>query len=247
MITKIFTFGCSFTKDNYQQTWADLLAERYCLQLLNRAERGCGANYISKRVLTSDDIDGRDSVVVIMWPCADRYDLWVDSTTPHLLDDVDTASWPDGKKPMLVDLQGGRKRIDGFILNGSVPRGYKNYHYKFFYSPYQAVHDWYANIIQTQLYLKSIGVPMLMVSAWPLVCPLQYHIDDFKIEKSIFDKIDRTLFAEISQDLGFFNYCRQQNLEFLNDHYPATSAHENFSKNFLYAPFENIINQAIKK
>jgi hypothetical protein len=38
----IFTFGCSFTKDNYQQTWADILAGSNNLNLINCAERGAG-------------------------------------------------------------------------------------------------------------------------------------------------------------------------------------------------------------
>ena len=70
---KLFTFGCSFTKDNYQDTWADLLAQDLNLELHNHAERGAGADYVSKRILTSDI--GVDDLVVVMWPSADRYDL----------------------------------------------------------------------------------------------------------------------------------------------------------------------------
>jgi hypothetical protein len=214
MIKKLFTFGCSFTRDNYQKTWADLLAEKFDLELHNYAERGCGANYISKRVLTSNNMDHRDSVAVVMWPCADRFDLWVDDTVPHLLNDIDKASWPNGKSPMFVDLNGYCSKSRGYILNGSIPRGYKHYYFKYFYSPYQTVHDWYTSIIQTQLYFKSMRIKCIMVSAWPLTCPLQYHIGQFDVDKNIFDKIDLDMFIDTSLNLGFYNYCKLNNLEF---------------------------------
>ena len=130
---KLFTFGCSFTKDNYHDTWADLLAQDLNLELHNHAERGAGADYVSKRILTSDI--GVDDLVVIMWPSADRYDLWADQTTPHLLQDYVHASWPDGTQPQLVDLHGQARLDQGYILNGSVPRGYKHKYFKYFYSP----------------------------------------------------------------------------------------------------------------
>lgn len=241
MIDKLFTFGCSFTRDNYQQTWADLLAAKYNLRLTNQAERGCGADYISKRIMISDGMDPADSLIVIMWPCADRFDLWADSTVPHLLDDVVYASWPDGTTPMLVDLYGNRNQNHGYILNGSIPRGFKHYYYKYFYSCYQAVHDWYGWIIQTQLYLKSKGYRFLMMSGWPLLNPLQYHLDQYKQEKKIFDNIDLQTFAGPALHLGFYQWCKQQKLDFFDTHHPATAAHAQWLESFIYAPVEKLL------
>lgn len=234
MITELYTFGCSFTRDNYQHTWADLVADRFGLNLHNRAERGAGASFISKRVLTSDDMDPKNSLIMIMWPCADRFDLWADATAPHLVNDQIQASWPDGTQPMLVDLQGRRRHDQGWILNGSVPRGYKHHYYKYFYTPYQAVHDWYCNIILTQLYLKSKNFATAMMSAFGLLYPLQYHHGRCQVESRLFDTIDLDQFVGPSLDLGFLPWCASNHLPFLNLHYPATIAHERWLDTFVY-------------
>lgn len=220
---RLFTFGCSYTLDNYQDTWADILAHDYNFELHNLAERGAGADYVTKRLLTSDIVS--EDLVIIMWPSADRFDLWADKTTPHLLQDYVHASWPDGVQPTLVDLQGQRRLDYGYILNGSVPRGYKHNYFKYFYSPYQSVHDWYVSIITAQLYLKSIGAKYLMTSAFPITCPISYHHDKFKIEPSIFEKIDLTCFVDIA---GFYTWAKNGNKPFLNSHYPGTQAHKEY-------------------
>jgi hypothetical protein len=149
-ITKLYTFGCSWTKDNYQETWANLCAQEYGLELSNFAERGAGASFVVNRILTTK-IDPTDTVIAIMWPTADRFDLWADQTTPHLLQDKQYASWPDGTGPKFVDYYGNHSDSKGFNLSGEWPRGYKRHYYKYFYSAQQAVHSWYTNIIMDQV------------------------------------------------------------------------------------------------
>jgi len=241
MIKSLYTFGCSFTRDNYQPTWADLVADHYDLELHNRAERGCGSSYITKRLLISQDIDADNSLVAIMWPCADRYDLWADSTTPHLVDEYDLASWPDGKSPQLVDLHGNRRLDQGFILNGSVPRGYKHYYYKYFYSAYQAVHDWYVDIITAQLYLDQIKVPYIMMSAFPITNPLQYHIDKYEQESQLLDLVRFDRFVDRSFDLGFYHWCKGQNFSWLDQNHPKTEAHQRYINEFVIPKIDLII------
>lgn len=233
MFDKLYTFGCSFTKDNYQSTWANIVAEEFDAVLDNRAERGCGSNYIIKRLLISRDIDPRNSLVAIMWPCADRYDLWADVTTPHLLGDYTTASWPDGKSPKLVDLRGQQRLDQGFILNGSVPRGYKHYYYKYFYTAYDTVHRWYTDVITAQLFLNKLNIRYIMMSTFPLIKPLQYHIDDYAVETEIFQEIDQTKFVLQSDTQGFYQWCRQQNVTWLDRHHPTTEAHKKYSQQFI--------------
>ena len=240
MIKKLYTFGCSFTKDNYQLTWADLLAKHLGLDLVNRAERGSGADYISSRLLMSDDILDSESLVAIMWPCADRFDLWADDSVPHLVHDQIHASWPDGQRPMLVDLHGEKSQHKGFILNGSVPRGYKHQYYKFFYSPYQTVHHWYKNIILTQIYLKSRGISNIMMSAFPLQYPIQYHHNYCAIESKILALIDLNQFLGPCLDLGFQPWCVENKLDFFDRHHPDTRAHEIWLQQFVFDRVEKI-------
>jgi len=225
MIKKLFTFGCSFTKDYYQDTWANYVSKEFGLELDNRAERGAGANFISKRILASTDITPNDSIVMIMWPCADRFDLWADQTVPHLIHDQVYASWSDGQKPRLIDHNGVKRHDQGFILNGSVPRGYKHKYYKFFYSPHQAVHDWYTCIIQTQLFLRFKNIPTVMMTAFPLNNPLQYHVGPFDIDPGIYNNIDLDQFVGPYHNSGFYPWCIENNLEFLDTHHPGSVAH----------------------
>lgn len=241
MINRLFTFGCSYTIDNYQSTWADLLSRQFDLELFNRAERGAGANFVSKRILASTDIQADNSLVVIMWPGADRFDLWADDSTPHLLQDQHTASWLDGCNPMLVDLDGRRNHGKGYILNGSMPRGYKHYYFKYFYSKYQCIHDWYTWIIQTQLWLKSKNIRNLMMSAFALTNPVQYHHDQCQVESYIFDALDLESFVGPSLDQGFSAWCKVTQQKFFTSHYPATSAHQAWIDQFLADPVKNIL------
>jgi len=240
-IKNLFTFGCSFTRDNYQDTWADLLAKHYDLKLTNEAERGCGSSYITKRLLINKDIDPSDSLVAIMWPCADRFDLWADSTTPHLTNEYDLASWPDGKGPRLVDLHGNRRLDQGFILNGSIPRGYKHHYFKYFYSAYQTVHDWYVNIITAQFYLDRIGVPYLMMPAFPVKNPLQYHIDHYAVEDGIFDLINFDRFVEDSMNTGFYYWCKTKKFQWLDPNHPKTEAHQSYLNEFVIPKIDSSI------
>lgn len=222
---KVYTFGCSFSRDNYQQVWSDIISELLGMKLVNCAERGAGADFTVKRLLCSNSIT-TDDLVIILWPSADRYDLWADQTTPHLLNDIDTSSWPDGEGPKLVDYNGVYNQNAGFILNGSVPRGNKHHYFKYFYSADQSVNNWLTNIVTAQLYLNSKKIPYVMASAFPLQNPIHYHHDLFSINPSIYSNIDLNKFVNGSETQGFFQFCKNNNLPFYNSHYPDTKAHQ---------------------
>jgi hypothetical protein len=242
MVKNLYTFGCSYTKDNYQQTWADLLAQDHGWNLYNYAERGAGADYVVKRLLVSQ-IDPKDSVVVILWPGADRFDLWADDNTPHLLKDKDTASWPDGLAPNLVDYDGTYRHDRGFILNGSVPRGYKHYFHKYFYSAHWVTHNWYINIITAQLYLKSKGIKFCMSSAFPLINPIHYHHEPFAVVPEIYAQIDLSCFDTNSVAGGFIPFCFERNLTFVNRHYPDTKSHRKYIDDVLKYNVDQLLNK----
>lgn len=220
----LITFGCSFTKDNYQSTWANHLADDYNLTLHNFAERGAGADFLIRRLLVTP-INPESDLVAIMWPSADRFDLWGDLTTPHLIDDYVYASWADGNSPTLVDYYGQYTQTHGFNLNGSIPRGYKNYYYKYFYSAHNVIHNWLINIITAQLYLKSKKIKHIMMSAFPLTNPLHYHQDSYQLVPEIFQQVDQSVFVEDSSNVGFFNFCKDQNLSFFDPHHPDCQSH----------------------
>jgi len=221
----LFTFGCSFTKDNYQKTWADITAENLGVKLINRAERGSGADYLTSRLLNSIDIDPAEDLVLIMWPSCDRYDLWADRTTPHLLNDIETCSWPDGRLPKLVDYHGKYNHESGFILNGSMPRGHKHKYFKYFYSADQSVNNWLSNIVLAQLYLNNKKISYVMSSAFPLRNPIHFHHDQFSINDNIYSNIDLSKFVADSEVKGFYKFCHDLKLPFLNPNHPASQSH----------------------
>lgn len=225
MYKKLYTFGCSLSRDNYQQVWGDMLSQQLGIELVNRAERGAGADFLFKRLLCSQEISSRD-LVVIMWPSADRYDLWADKTTPHLLDDIDKCSWPDGKLPKLINYHGVYNRESGFILNGSIPRGHKHRYFKYFYSADQSVNNWLTNIVAAQLYLDCKKIPYVMASAFPLRNPIHYHHNDFVINEDIYANINLSKFVDESKTQGFYDFCRSNNLPFFDPHHPSSRAHQ---------------------
>lgn len=227
MIENLYTFGCSYTKDNYQKTWATLVAQDHELNLHNLAERGAGADFVVKRLLVAD-IDPKNSAVMIMWPSADRFDLWADINTPHLVQDQQHASWPDGIKPRLVDYHGHYNHQQGFVLNGSVPRGYKHYFYKYFYSAHWITHNWYTNIITAQLYLKSKKIKFCMSSVFPLTNPIHYHHEKFDVIPEIYNQIDLSCFDQNSVSKGFIPFCFDQKLTFIDPHHPDTESHRKY-------------------
>jgi len=225
MYKKIYTFGCSFTRDNYQEIWPNILCQQLHADLFNCAERGAGSDFVVKRLLCTTNITNND-LVVILWPSADRYDLWADSTTPHLIKDLDTCSWPDGKQPQLVNHHGTYNQESGFILNGSVPRGTKHQYFKYFYSASQSVHNWLTNIITAQLYLNSKKIPYVMATAFPLRNPIHYHHDTFVINEKIYNVIDQSKFVANSEQQGFLKFCLDNQLPFMDSHHPATASHQ---------------------
>jgi hypothetical protein len=242
MIENLYTFGCSYTKDNYQKTWADLVAQDHGLKLHNLAERGAGADFVVKRLLVSD-IDPKNSAVMIMWPSADRFDLWADANTPHLVQDQQHASWPDGIEPKLVDYHGHYNHQQGFVLNGSVPRGYKHYFFKYFYSAHWVTHNWYVSVITAQLYLKSQGIKFCMSSTFPLTQPVQYHHEEFDTVQDLFGRIDQSCFDQNSITTGFVPYCIEHGLPFINAHYPDTQSHRYYIDNVLKSNVEMLLDK----
>jgi hypothetical protein len=150
-INRLVALGCSLTKDNYQKTWADYLAEQLNLPLINIGARGAGLDYLSKRLLTFD-LNSND-LVAIMLPSADRFDWFLDNKSPLTSSALNISSWQNGKNPSLVDLKGNDVADFGFSLTGGNHRGYKKYWYKYFYSQTKAELDYWAYVITIQNFL----------------------------------------------------------------------------------------------
>ena len=236
---EIVVYGCSLTKDNYIDTWADQLSNILDCRLVNYAERGAGYTYIMQKVLSSP-IPDKDTLSVIMWPSADRFDLYVNSATPHLQNDIEQASWLNGNAPMFVDYNGNYIQDHGWYINGAAPRGYKNMYYKYFYNQTTHVNLAWSTIVAVQQYFKSTGSNYIMCNSYPLQNLIQYHDDgvtDFN--HRLYDKIDLTRFVDNADAKGFIGLVKEQRFEFFNPHYPTSSAHQWYINNYILPKITN--------
>lgn len=236
---RLVVFGCSLTKDNLIDTWADLLAKDLNIELVNYAERGAGYDYIVQKALSADI--RRNDIIVIMWPSADRYDLYVNSATPHLQKDVLHASWLDGCSPAFVDYNGNYNQTSGWFINGAVPRGYKHYYYKYFYNQTTHVNKSWSLIVLLQHYLNTLDVRYLMCNSYPVSNPIQYHddgVDDFNY--SLYDKIDFNKFVNDADKIGFIQLVQNKGFTFFNPHYPNTDSHQWYIENYIKPKIFNV-------
>ena len=169
-----------------------------------------------------------------MWPSADRFDLYVNQAVPHLIDDVNHASWPDGKEPSFIDYLGNYQKNSGWYINGAVPRGFKHYYYKYFYTQTSHVNHAWATIVSTQSYLNTIGVSYRMCSSYPLTNLIQYHNDGVEgFNQEIYKKINLDKFTKDSDKTGFIRLTKNKKFNFFNQHYPNSDAHGWFVDNYM--------------
>lgn len=240
MSQKLLVFGCSLTKDNFIDTWADLLADRLSISLNNNAERGAGYDYIVQKILTTE-IDAND-LVVVMWPSADRFDLYVNSATPHLQNDVNHASWLDGKRSSFVDYQGNYNQTHGWYINGAVPRGYKHHYYKYFYNQTAHTNKAWSSIVMVQNYLDNIKTNYLMCNSYPLKNLIQYHTDNnTDVNHQLYNKINLDKFVKNADEHGFIELVNAQKFNFFNSHYPNTDGHLWYVNNYIYPKLNDTV------
>jgi len=230
---KLVVFGCSLTKDNYIDTWADLLSKKLNCELYNFAERGAGHTYLIQKLYTSF-VNDSDTLCVIMWPSADRFDLYVNSAVPHLQSDIEFASWLDGQKAQFVDYNNQYNSSHGWYINGAVPRGYKNKYYKYFYNQTMHVNSFWSTIVSAQNYLDNIGANYIMCNSYSVANPVQYHDDGVKdFNFALYHKINFGKFVRNADCTGFIDLVNDQQFKFFNSHHPNTDAHEWYLNNYL--------------
>ena len=230
----LVVFGCSLTKDNFIDTWADVLSKKMQIPLVNHAERGAGYEYIVQKILSTKFVS--TDLVVIMWPSADRYDLYVNTATPHLQNDIRHASWLDGEQPSFVDYNGHYNHTNGWFINGAVPRGYKHHYYKFFYNQTTHVNKAWTAIVLVQNYFANHNINYLMCNSYPVSNLIQYHNDgvsDFNFE--LYNKINFNKFVKNSDKNGFIGLLKDQGFAFINTHYPKNDGHQWYVENYIEA------------
>jgi hypothetical protein len=229
---RLIVFGCSLTKDNHIDTWADFLSEELKLNLTNLAERGAGHEYIVQKVLSTDFLP--DDLVVIMWPSADRFDLYVNDATPHLQNDLEYASWLNGKEPRFVDYHGVYNDHTGWYLNGAVPRGHKHIYYKYFYNQTTHMNRAWSSIVMLQNFLQNKKIKYVMCNSYKLKNMIQYHDDDTPdFNHKLYQNINLDQFVAEAEHTGFMELVTDQGFKFFNAHHPDSEAHQWYVENYI--------------
>ena len=227
--------GCSFTKDNYQQTWADFLSKELDYDLVNIGARGAGIDFISKRLITHLSTTCNENIIVaIMLPSADRFDFYVDSAHPQKLTYFEISSWQNGETPNLVNLNGELSSDQGYCLTGGMPRGPKKYWYKHFYNETFTFINYWFSVLAIQNYLKLQNIKYFLIPA--------YNIDDLIEQESnkhegpkytnVLNLIDFDNFIFYNSQSGFLQYTKDNNFPTKN-HHPAEIAHQSFVENII--------------
>ena len=97
------------------------------------------------------------------------------------------------------------------------------------------------NIITAQMYLSNQKIKYLMCSAFPLLNPIHYHNGDFVIQTEIYSKLLLETFIDNSEHCGFFNFCLEKKLPFLNQHYPASESHCKYVDDMLISKIQKLL------
>lgn len=229
----LVAFGCSFTKDNYQRTWVDFLAEKLNLNSINHGARGAGIDFITKRIV-SCDFNKKNDFVVVMFPSADRFDIFVEKNDILYKKFLKIASWLDGKSPKLVDLSGKFTTTEsGFCLSGGWHRGIKKSWYSTYYSNSYAVLNYWTNVLLLQNYFENNNINYLFTSAYDRDCLIEQDVNKNNLEieniNLIVNKINFEKFFYVKNNIGFINFCKNHKISIIDDHHPDEKGHYLFS------------------
>lgn len=231
MTKTLIACGCSFTKDNYQKTWPDYLAQQLGYDLLNIGARGAGVDFIGKRLMMAlNSIDPANVLVGILLPSSDRFDLYVDQS--HVLKDdfLKISSWQNGSNPHLVNLDGSFSSDHGYSLTGGESRGYKKHWYMYYHNNTFAHINYWFNVINIQNFLKLKGFEYFFASAYDIDNSTEQltNITDQPVEyddmKSL---VDFKNFVFHQDSRGFLSFVDEFGYE-VNKNHPESTAHQQF-------------------
>jgi hypothetical protein len=233
-MSTLLTAGCSFTKDNYQKTWAEYLASGLQATLTNVAARGAGIDFITTRLIYQCTKNNYD-LVVIMLPSLDRIDLYVNND--HLLKDHyrDISSWQNGVCAEFVQINGEFSNDEGYSLTGGATRGYKKYWYKYYYSEAATLISYWSKVYLLENFFKNQNINYKFTMAYnkdSLVEQASNVQGNNHQHSFLHEKIDWNNFIFHNDSEGFLSFCKQFDYPVINNH-PVTQAHEDWTNTVL--------------
>jgi hypothetical protein len=240
MHKKLLTAGCSFTKDNYQKTWAIYLAEELGYELTNIAARGAGIDFITNRILYECSEQKYD-FVMIMIPSVDRMDLYTDKEHPMKQHYLDISSWQNGKNPDFVTLDGKLSKEFGYALCGGNIRGLKKYWFKYYYNETSALLNYWSKIFLLENFFKHHGIRYKFHMAYDKNSIVEQAVNKGSNDRCydyLWHIIDWSNFIFYKEDKGFLSFARDNDFDLIKDH-PVTSAHKAWVEEILLPNLNN--------
>jgi hypothetical protein len=226
----LLTAGCSFTKDNYQKTWADYLALDLNATLTNAAARGAGIDFVTTRVLYQCT-QHRYDLVVIMLPSLDRIDLYVDETHPLRDNYRDISSWQNGTAPEFTQINGDLSTTEGFSLSGGEARGYKRYWYKYYYTEASALITYWTKVYLLENFFKNQNINYKFTMAYDknmlIEQPKNIRNSISNQYNFLHQAIDWENFIFYNHAQGFLSFAKNFNYDVINNH-PVAQAHKDW-------------------
>lgn len=235
--------GCSFTKDFYQKTWADYLAQSLGYQLTNIGARGAGLEFICKRLMMSlQNVDPDQSLVAIMLPSMDRFDCYVDRE--HVLKNqlLEISSWQNGKNSKFVNLDGQLSDSHGYSLTGGEPRGIKKHWYKYYFSTSAAYINFWFNVFYIQNFLDLKGFKYFFTSAYDFDSNIEQpcNQDGTVIETpEVRNLVKFDQFIMYEKIKGFLTFVSDNQYQVISQH-PVTLAHHDYAKSVIVPQLEEL-------
>ena len=233
-MTTLLTAGCSFTKDNYQKTWADYLASKLQATLTNVAARGAGIDFITTRLIYQCTQNKYD-LVVVMLPSLDRLDLYVNNEHPLKDHYRDISSWQNGVCAEFVQVNGTLSNNEGYSLTGGAVRGYKKYWYKYYYSEVATLISYWSKVYLLENFFKNQNINYKFTMAYDKDSLVEqiYNVQGNDYQHSfLHEKIDWNNFIFYNDCQGFLSFSKHFNHPAVRDH-PVTQAHEDWTNTVL--------------
>ena len=226
---KLLTAGCSFTKDNFQFTWADYLAKKINCELINAGARGAGIDFVAKTTIYHC-YKYKPNLVVLMLPSIDRFDWYVDKNYLLKNEDLKMASWQNGVEPTFKNIDGSLSFDEGYALTGGEIRGNKKYWYKYYYSETFAFINYWFTVFNLENFFKQEKINYFFTLAYDKnnMVEQEYNktglVDNYQF---IMDKIDWSKFIFYKEHFGFLNFVKNNRFPTIKNH-PVTEAHESW-------------------
>ena len=234
MNKRLLTAGCSFTKDNYQKTWADYLADEIEYDLTNIAARGAGIDFVTTRIL-HECLRQPYDLIVIMLPSVDRIDLYVDSQHPLKNEFLDITSWQDGAAPDFVTIDGRLSKEHGYAMSGGQIRGLKKYWFKYYYNETSALLSYWSKVFFLENFFKNHNINYKFSMAYDkhnIVEQNTNNSGDDRAYEFLWANIDWKNFIFDQATNGFLTFVKNNQYKIIKNH-PETAAHSAWVKQIL--------------